>query len=155
MPQKPVKALEAHAKPTRQDDQSYREIELSKQREPETDDSSSSDESASSDDDSDTTPLTSLQATLKALEDRLAAKPDDISAWLSLLSHTLTTVPIGTKNASKARAEITISVLSRALAAHPSNTRSTILRLKYMKAGEELWHESKLNAEWDEAVQDQ
>ncbi|KAI8980698.1 DUF1740-domain-containing protein [Trametes punicea] len=135
------------------DDQSYREIELSKQRDRDSDESGSSDESASSDeDDWDTTPLTSLQATLKSLEERLAAKPDDIFAWLSLLSHTLTTVPVTTKNASKARAEIAVSLLSRALSAHPNNARSKILRLKYMRAGEELWQESKLRAEWEEAV---
>ncbi|KAI0375320.1 DUF1740-domain-containing protein [Pilatotrama ljubarskyi] len=136
----------------RQDDQSYREIELSKQHDPDSDAPESSAESESSDDDSDTTPMTSLQATLKELEERLTAKPDDITAWLSLLSHTLTTVPTTTKNATKARAEITISVLSRALSSHPSNARSKILRLKYIKAGEELWQEDKLKQEWEEAV---
>ncbi|KAI0361277.1 DUF1740-domain-containing protein [Trametes cingulata] len=134
------------------DDQSYREIELSKQHDPDSDASESSAESESSDEDSDTTPMTSLQTTLKELEERLTAKPDDIPAWLSLLSHTLTTVPPTTKNATKARAEITISVLSRALGAHPGNARSKTLRLKYMKAGEELWQGDKLRQEWEEAV---
>ncbi|KAH9847402.1 DUF1740-domain-containing protein [Lenzites betulinus] len=136
----------------RKDDQSYREIELSKQRDPDSDNSDYSEESESSGDESDTTPLTSLQATLKDLEARLVAKPDDVAAWLSLLAHTLTTVPSTTKNAPKARAEITVSVLSRALSAHKSNSRSQTLRLKYMKAGEELWQEGKLKAEWEEAV---
>ncbi|OJT03082.1 Protein NRDE2 -like protein [Trametes pubescens] len=137
----------------RKDEQAYRDIELTKQRDPlDSDQSESSEESASSDDESDTTPMTSLQATLKGLEEKLAAKPDDIPAWLSLLAHTLTTVPSTTKNASKARAEITVSVLSRALAAHPSNARSKNLRLRYMKAGEELWQDGKLQAEWEEAV---
>ncbi|KAI0639721.1 DUF1740-domain-containing protein [Trametes polyzona] len=136
----------------RKDDQDYREIELSKQPNLDSDLSDSSEESSSSGDESDTTPLTSLQATLKELEERLAAKPDDVPAWLSLLAHTLTTVPTTTKNATKARAEITVSVLSRALSAHPSNARSKILRLKYMKAGEELWQDGKLRSEWENAV---
>ncbi|KAI0652187.1 DUF1740-domain-containing protein [Trametes meyenii] len=137
----------------RNDDQSYRDIELSKQYNRDSDESDDSAESESSDDDSDTTPVTSLQATLKSLEERLSAKPDDISAWLSLLSYTLTTVPATSKNASKARAEITTSLLSRALEAHPDNSRSKILRLKYIRAGEELWQDGKLNAEWEKAVE--
>ncbi|KAI0673451.1 NRDE-2, necessary for RNA interference-domain-containing protein [Trametes maxima] len=136
----------------RHDDQSYREIELSKQYDRDSDESDDSAESESSDDDSDTTPVTSLQATLKSLEERLSAKPDDISAWLSLLSHTLTTVTATSKNLAKARTEITTSVLSRALEAHPDNSRSKILRLKYMKAGEELWQADKLYSEWEKAV---
>ncbi|KAI0778496.1 DUF1740-domain-containing protein [Trametes elegans] len=136
----------------KQDEQDYREIELSKQHERDSDESESSEESGSSDDESDTAPLTSLQATLKDLEGRLAARPNDTSAWLSLLSHTLTTVPVTSKNATKARAEITLSVLSRALSAHPDNAHSKVLRLKYMKAGEELWPEGKLAAEWENAV---
>ncbi|KAI0830629.1 DUF1740-domain-containing protein [Trametes gibbosa] len=140
-----------HIRPQR-DDQPYREIEPSKQREPDSDQSDSSEDSESSGDEYDTSPLTSLQATLKDLERRLAETPDDIPAWLSLLAHTLTTVPSTTKNATKARAEITVSVLSRALSAHKDNSRSKALRIKFMKAGQELWQGAKLKSEWEEAV---
>jgi hypothetical protein len=49
------------------------------------------------------------------------------------------------------RSEITLSVLSRALAAHPDNTKNKVLRILYLKAGEEVWQEDKLRAEWNEA----
>ena len=41
--------------------------------------------------------------------------------------------------------------MSRALSAHPQNVKSKILRLKYLQAGEEVWHESKLRSEWENA----
>ncbi|TBU34597.1 NRDE-2, necessary for RNA interference-domain-containing protein [Dichomitus squalens] len=135
----------------RRDDQAYREIEREKQ-DLDSDESDVSEESASSGDESDTTFLTSLQSTLKALEERLATQPTDVSAWLSLLSHTLSTVPVTSKKASRARAEISLSVLRRAMSTHPGNLRSKVLRLKYMKAGEEIWEPEKLKAEWEDAV---
>ncbi|CAL1695334.1 unnamed protein product [Somion occarium] len=54
----------------------------------------------------------------------------------------------------KARAEIAISVLSRALIAHPSNARSKSLRLRYLQAGEEIWNEGQIRAEWEVALRD-
>ncbi len=133
------------------DNQAYREIELAKQN-LDSDESDLSGESASSDDESDTTPLTSLQSTLKSLEEGLSANPTNIPTWLSLLSHTLSTVPITSKNASRARAEISLSVLSRAISTHPSNLRSKTLRLKYLKAGEGVWEPDKLREEWEDVV---
>lgn len=50
------------------------------------------------------------------------------------------------------RSEITLSVLSRALDAHPSNKTSKTLRLRYLRAGEELWNASKLEEEWEDAL---
>ncbi|PIL31641.1 hypothetical protein GSI_06343 [Ganoderma sinense ZZ0214-1] len=133
------------------DNQAYREIELAKQS-LDSDESNLSEESASSGDESDTTPLTSLQSTLKSLEGRLSANPTDVPTWLSLLSHTLSTMPITSKNASRARADISLSVLSRAISTHPSNLRSRTLRLKYLKAGETVWEPGKLREEWEDAV---
>ncbi|KAH9947908.1 NRDE-2, necessary for RNA interference-domain-containing protein [Amylocystis lapponica] len=126
----------------RTNDQSYRAITAPK-REHDTDSSGSSsdEEEESVDDDSDTTPQTSLQLTSAS-----------IPTWLALLAHTLSTIPIMSKNAPRARAEITLSVLGRALGAHPRNATSRALRLRYLKAGEEIWHESKLRAEWEEAL---
>ena len=137
-------------KPPR-DTQAYREIELAKQN-LDSDESDLSEESASSGDESDTTSLTSLQSTLKSLEERLSINPTDVPTWLSLLSYTLSTVPITSKNASRARADISLSVLSRAISTHPSNLRSKTLRLKYLKAGEEVWEREKLREEWEDAV---
>ena len=138
----------------RKGDPSYRSITASKHDAYSEDDTDSSQDERdeSSDDESDTTPMTSLQATLKTLEEQLAADPTSINTWLSLLSHTLSTVPIASKNAPKARSEITLSILQRALSAHPQNASSKALRLRYLKAGEETWHESKLRAEWEDAL---
>ncbi len=134
-------------------DPSYRSITHSK-HDPETDetDTSEGDATGGSDSESDTTPVTSLQATLKELEEKLTAEPNSVSTWLSLLTHTLSTVPLLSKNAVKARAEIALSILSRALSAHPHNAQSKKLRIKYLKAGEDVWHESKLRSEWEDAL---
>ncbi|KAL6310050.1 DUF1740-domain-containing protein [Sparassis latifolia] len=134
------------------DDQSYRSITLQKHDAASDESGSSSSEAESSGDESDTTLLTSLQVTLKSLEEKLTSDPASVPTWLSLLSHTLSTIPLDSKNATKARSEITLSVLSRALSVHPSNATSRALRLRYIKAGEEVWHESELRAEWETAV---
>ncbi|KAF9462110.1 NRDE-2, necessary for RNA interference-domain-containing protein [Collybia nuda] len=117
--------------------------------------SSASDDDGSdydSGDDSDTLVLTTHQETLKVLGQQATANPSSIETWLLLLSHTLSTIPESSKNANKVRSEITLSILGRALAADQRNGNSKLLRLKYMKAGEEIWHESKLRAEWEDAL---
>jgi NRDE-2, necessary for RNA interference len=134
-----------------QDAQDYRSIT----KRPTDSDSNSSDSDSdqpSTDDDSDSMQLTSYQEMTKSLDQKLTANPSSISTWLSMLSHSLSTVPLTSKNAVKARSEITVSLMSRALSAHPDNTSSKIIRLKYLMAGEEIWHESKLRAEWENAL---
>ncbi|KAK7694898.1 hypothetical protein QCA50_002086 [Cerrena zonata] len=113
---------------------------------------SGSEDEGSSSDDSDTVPETSLQATLRSLGERVASDPSSIPTWLSLLSHTLSTIPTSSKNATKARSEISVSILSKALKGHPTNTRSRSLRLKYLQAGSELWTEEQTRTEWEEAL---
>ncbi|KAG6381068.1 NRDE-2, necessary for RNA interference-domain-containing protein [Boletus reticuloceps] len=108
-------------------------------------------EGESSDDDHAPT-LTSHQLTIKALEGRLTADPSSVQTWLSLVAQSLSVVPLTSKNAVKARSEVTLSVLSRARGAHPSNLRSPTLSLKYLRAGEELWDQTKLTAEWEDAL---
>jgi len=96
--------------------------------------------------------LTSYQATLKEIEARLREDPTSAADWLHLLSHTLSTIPVTSKNATVARSEITLSVLSRCFAADTRNRSSKVLQLMHMKAGEEIWHESKVKAEWEDAL---
>ncbi|KAI0348412.1 hypothetical protein BDW22DRAFT_1350623 [Trametopsis cervina] len=103
-------------------------------------------------DDSDTTHLTSRQATLRSLEAELSVDPTSIPTWLALLSHTLSSIPPETKNADKSRAEIALAVLSRALSAHPSNAQSQRLRLKYLNIGEAMWTAETLHSEWEKAL---
>ncbi|KAJ7492744.1 NRDE-2, necessary for RNA interference-domain-containing protein [Mycena latifolia] len=127
-------------------EQPYRSIEKINTN---SDSESHSGESDSSSEEEETTP-NSHQATLRSINEQLAADPRSISNWLSLLSHTLLNIPTTSKNATRARSEISISILSRALAAAGGN--SYVLRLKYLQAGEEVWHESKLRAEWEDAL---
>jgi hypothetical protein len=134
----------------RHEDQAYRSI-TQPAANSDSDSSASETENSDTDVDSDTTPLTSYQEKSKSLDSQLNADPSFVPTWLSLLSHSLSTIPITSKNASKARSEITLSIMSRALSAHPQNSSSRVLRLKYLQAGEEVWHESKLRAEWEDA----
>ncbi|KAJ8591485.1 hypothetical protein M405DRAFT_734897 [Rhizopogon salebrosus TDB-379] len=115
-------------------------------------DSQSSASDDSSGDESGMPILTAHQLSLKTVEQRLAADPSSVETWLSLLNHSLSNIPLTSKNAAKARAEITLSILTRARAAHSHNRSSRILFLKYLRAGEEVWHESKTKAEWEEAL---
>ncbi|KAG1757705.1 NRDE-2, necessary for RNA interference-domain-containing protein [Suillus lakei] len=115
-------------------------------------DSQSSASDDSSGDESGAPILTSHQLSLKTLEQQLAADPSSVETWLSLVRHSLSNIPVTSKNATKARAEITLAILTRARAAHPHNRSSRILFLKYLRAGEEVWHESKTKAEWEEAL---
>lgn len=96
--------------------------------------------------------LTSRQVTIKKLEENLRGDPSSVQSWLTLLSHSISSVPLDAKNSARARAEIAESILSRAVSAHPSNKASITLRLKHLRAGEEVWDEKKLQREWDDAL---
>ena len=89
---------------------------------------------------------------IKNLEEKLRGDPSSVQSWLSLLSHSISAVPLDTKNAAKVRAEIAESILSRAISTHPSNKASIALRLKYLRAAEEVWDEKKLEREWDDVL---
>ncbi|KAK7064328.1 NRDE-2, necessary for RNA interference-domain-containing protein [Favolaschia claudopus] len=130
-------------------EQSYRSIE--KSRDNSDSDSSSAGESDGDDSDEENSSPDSHTATLRLLNERLATHPRSVPNWLSLLSHTLLTVPITSKNASRARSEISVSILARAIAVN-GNADSCLLRIKYLQAGEEIWHDSKLRAEWEDAL---
>ncbi|PBL01212.1 hypothetical protein ARMGADRAFT_1007241 [Armillaria gallica] len=88
---------------------------------------------------------------IKVLEQQLSDDPSSVTTWLQLLWRTLSNVPIASKNSAKVRAEITISILSRALSSDVRNTASKPLRLKYLRAGEEIWPEAKVQEEWEDA----
>ncbi|KAG5636350.1 hypothetical protein H0H81_008346 [Sphagnurus paluster] len=135
--------------------ESYRSITKSKLDAQSAASSSDSDEGSAdevSSDEAEGFILTAHQETLRNLEQQLTQDSSSVDKWLQLLTHTLSTIPISSKNASKARSDITISILARALAAHPRNATSKLLRLRYLKAGEEVWHVSKVRAEWEEAL---
>ncbi|KAJ7900210.1 NRDE-2, necessary for RNA interference-domain-containing protein [Mycena olivaceomarginata] len=118
-------------------EQSYRSIENTNPNSDSESESGAGESDIGESSEDDATP-DSHTATHRSLNERLTADPRSISNWLSLLSHTLLTTPTTSKNATRARSEISISILARAIA--------------YLQAGEEVWHESKLRAEWEDAL---
>ncbi|KAL5534334.1 hypothetical protein ACEPAG_796 [Sanghuangporus baumii] len=132
-------------------DQAYRAISLDDKGESDTD-SSSQDEGGSSDEDSDVSPMSAREETLRNLEQRLANDPTSESMWLSLLHHSIGGIDPSSKNADRTRAEISVSMLERALSAHQANARSPSLRLKYLKAGEVIWDMTRMEPEWRKAL---
>jgi len=142
--------LRLTSRPSQNNDQVFRPIsrgEASSDSE-----HSASDAEGESSDDDHAPILTSHQLAIKALEENLIADPSSVQTWLSLVAQSLSVVPLTSKNANKTRSEITLSVLSRARTAHPSNLRSPTLSLRYLRAGEELWHQTKLVAEWEDTL---
>ena len=113
---------------------------------------SESDNDSYESDDNDTPVLSAHQESLKLLEQDLEANPCAVNKWLALLNQTLSTIPFTSKNATEARSEITVSIIARALSADPRNNLDRHLRLTYLRAGEDIWHESKLKAEWEDAL---
>ncbi|KAG6862421.1 hypothetical protein C0995_011861 [Termitomyces sp. Mi166 len=133
--------------------ESYRSIIVSNEDDDsDTDASDVSDQVSNDEGSSDEMILTSYQEKLKQLERAIADEPESTDNWLQLLSHTLSTVPLLSKNATRARSEITVSILARAFAADIRNGSSKTLRIQYLRAGEEVWDESKVRAEWEEAL---
>ncbi|KIP12478.1 hypothetical protein PHLGIDRAFT_97829 [Phlebiopsis gigantea 11061_1 CR5-6] len=139
-------------KSSKKDIEEYRDIATAHSPDSDSSDSSGEEDASSSDEDSDSLPLDARQATLKDLEERLASDPTSIPTWLDLLTSTLSTIPLQSKNAPKARAEISLSILSRAVAADSDNKNSTTLRLRILSIGEELWSSDKLYEQWEDAL---
>ncbi|KAF7320303.1 hypothetical protein MKEN_00815100 [Mycena kentingensis (nom. inval.)] len=123
----------------------YREIE----RQNANSDSDSASHSESSQEE--TTP-TAHDYALQSINTKLAADSTNIANWESLLAHNLSTIPRTSKNSTRARSEISISILARALTA---TGRPPALLVKFLECGEEVWHESKLRAEWEDALKHQ
>lgn len=138
------------SKPRSSDVEEYREIAGGQIRSDASE--SSSEETESGGEDSDIVAVDARQATLKELEVRLNLEPTSISTWLSLLSNSLSVIPLNSKNAPKARADITLSILSRAISTHSANKKSTLLRLKILAVGEDIWSTEKLLQEWEDAL---
>ncbi|KAJ1311121.1 hypothetical protein OPQ81_009622 [Rhizoctonia solani] len=110
-----------------------------------------SDSSASdiSDSESDTELVTPELTRAGKLGARVKEYPTDISAWMALLKHN-----VAPAKDALARADMAVSVLSKALAAHPANRQSPSLRLRFLRAGEILWPPQQLEKEWDDVLKD-
>ncbi|EJD04053.1 DUF1740-domain-containing protein [Fomitiporia mediterranea MF3/22] len=133
-------------------EQAYRSIAIGSKDGSDSESSSVRSGSEASDSDSDTSPLSAREESLRSLEQRLAKDPTSEQTWLLLLQHSVGGTEPSNKNAEKARAEISVSILERALSAHPSNATSPLLRLKYLKAGEMIWDTARTKAEWDKTL---
>ncbi|KAL1748548.1 NRDE-2, necessary for RNA interference-domain-containing protein [Schizophyllum fasciatum] len=129
----------------------YRAITADDRARNESDSSEDEDEEESSEEEADDgRPVLSYhQEKLAELNRRVTAEPTNEHAWLDLLRESLVDVPPDSKNATTARAEITTAILGRALTFNP---RALTLRREYVKAGEEIWHESRVRAEWEAAL---
>lgn len=134
----------------RNPEESYRAITITRDSDSDSESSGAADTGEESSDSSPT--LTTQQVAIKKLEQEIAEDPSAVDKWFSLLNHTLSTIPLLSRNARKARSEIIVSILSRALTVNNNNESTKLLRLRYMKAGEEIWPKAKLKAEWDIAL---
>ena len=98
-------------------------------------------------------PRTAHQHSLAALETALQKDPTSLSTWYALLDQTLSTVPPSAKSSlARARADIKLSVLDRAMRTHRKNKTSIELRIKWLNAGAEIWDGDRLEREWEQAV---
>jgi hypothetical protein len=111
----------------------------------------SSDQSDREDDDEQRT-LTAEQETIKSLESTLSRSSDDEEAWLRLLELSVRSLPIQSKRVIHARADISASLLERAINSHPNNKVSPRLRLLYVEAGSEFWPREKIEKEWSDII---
>ncbi|KZV75506.1 DUF1740-domain-containing protein [Peniophora sp. CONT] len=133
-----------------QDEPEYRAIEPVKDEYVSSEDEAEASEESG--DDEDATPVTAYQERLLALQRATNESPAFAEGWTALLEHMLSQVPLSSRGAVKARAEITLSVLERALRTVPSN-KATPLRLLYFQAGEEVWELKELQEKWAMAME--
>jgi hypothetical protein len=96
-----------------------------------------------------------------SLERHLEEQPDDVDRWIeysglqSQLLHTkdagrsATAVSAEMQASSKRGfAEVSMSILERALKASPRNRLSSKLQLEYMRIAEDVWPSAKITARW-------
>jgi hypothetical protein len=125
---------------------SYRSIAPKDAQANESEDSRSH-SSSSSEDDVQLT-LTADQEAIKELESMLSRSPDNETAWLKLWNISIKSLPKSIGRGSRARAEISLSILRRAIDGHDSSRYSPRLRLLYLEHGGEIWSEDQVRIEW-------
>ncbi|WRT64373.1 uncharacterized protein IL334_001305 [Kwoniella shivajii] len=97
-------------------------------------------------------------------EHYLRSHPDDIDKWVSYSQLHLRTSPEsetsihsadpGRLQTTRAKAEVTLSILSRALDAEEDNFTSTKLHLAYLKAAEQFWPNEKVTNRWKNVLRE-
>ncbi|KAG8969019.1 hypothetical protein FRC03_004986 [Tulasnella sp. 419] len=82
-----------------------------------------------------------------ALTQATKSNPTSASAWMNLLRHSASSAPT-----QQARAEISLSILDKALDAHYSNKHNPAFLCQYLLFGSLIWPAAKLRDEWEIAV---
>ncbi|CAG8732417.1 11367_t:CDS:2, partial [Acaulospora colombiana] len=125
---------------------SYRSIEGEKERE----DDSDIFRTESSSDESEGPGLTAEQESIKELEKKLGRNPDDESSWLKLLDISVKSIPVTAKRGARARADIAISILERAISTHPANKISLLGGMEGLSCSywSEPWKRSIIWLSW-------
>lgn len=100
------------------------------------------------------------------MERYLQLHPADVDAWIRYSTLHLKLLPEITKyaaNASldplklpqnRATAEVTLSILARALDAHPTNFTSSTLHIAYIRAAEKFWERQQITGRWKNVIRE-
>lgn len=79
----------------------------------------------------------------------LSEDMSSIPAWFNVIAHSASSNPT-----PQGRAEIWLTMLEKALSAHPSNRRSDTLRLRYLEAVRDAKSSSDEDSAWERALMD-
>lgn len=128
-------------------DPDYRAITQLKDPDSDTSESETNDLDWIDSDDADTTDVYSAETArlARALSEDLSSVP----AWLDVIAHSASTNPT-----SQGKAEIWVTMLEKALSAHPSNRQSDTLRLRYLDAVRDARSSTDEDAAWERALLD-
>jgi len=95
-------------------------------------------------------------------ERHLQQNPSDVDEWIRYSMshrkalpddrHPLTTTDSSRQPTTRAAAEITLSILSRALEASPANHKSVRLHIAYLKAAEAFWPPARVSSRWQNVL---
>lgn len=113
------------------------------------DDSESDDENIVEIDSDDEDTMDAYTAETARLARILSQDLSNVSAWLDVITHSASTNPT-----PQGRAEIWLTMLEKALAAHPLNRQSDTLRLRYLEAVRDAKTSENEDAAWERALLD-
>ncbi|WVR06081.1 hypothetical protein IAU60_003109 [Kwoniella sp. DSM 27419] len=98
------------------------------------------------------------------MERHLRSHPEDVDSWLEYsqlhlrlsptLGHQASAKASAQLNLTRANAEVTLSVLSRALDADEANMTSIKLHLAYLRAAEQFWPAEKVTGRWKNVLRE-
>lgn len=131
--------------PNTADPPEYRSLTLPKDTDTDSSDSDSGGIEDIDSDDEDTTDAYSAETARLAriLQEDMSSVP----AWLDVISHSASSNPT-----AQGRADIWLTMLDRAMSAHPRNRQSDILRLRYLEAMRDTKASEEEEAAWEQAL---